>query len=159
MLKLAPAVTEAEWKDLAPGVRVLLKPADAVMLLAGRRAAGEVHKIAADLIAADLAPNGGSVQADAEFAFTVGCLVWGALDWEGVGDQDGEPLPMTEANLTLLLRQSLDIFDKFDREYVVPILVRDAEKNVSSPSLNGTSAAAKTTAVPVPAPAESAPTA
>lgn len=144
MLKLTPDLSP-DWLDVLPGVRILLKPAESATMLVGRTAASK-------------AMAAGGSDADAEFAFTAACVVWGAVAWEGVGDEAGTPLELSEDGLVRLLKQNFTAFDKIDRAYVLPILMRDAEKNASSPSLNGTSAAAKPTARRAQKPAKSAPT-
>lgn len=143
MLKLTPDLSP-QWLDVLPDVRIRLKPAESATMLVGRTAATK-------------ALAAGGSDADAEFAFTAACVVWGALAWEGVGDETGAPLDMSEDGLVRLLKQNFTAFDKIDRAYVLPILMRDAEKNASSPSLNGTSAAAKPIARRAPKPAPSAP--
>lgn len=142
MLTLTPDL-KPDWLTVAEGVRLLLKPAESTTMLAGRAAAGEVI-------------TSGGAPADAEFAFTAASVIWAALDWEGVGDAAGNPAPLTPENLTRLLAQNPAVFDKIDRAYVVPMLMRDAEKNGSSPLPSGTSAGAKATARPVRGSAPSA---
>lgn len=142
---------EPTWIDALPGVRIQVRPPEPTpMLLAARRAAGMVREA------------GGSL-ADVEFAFTAAAVCWGAIAWKGVGaaPADGEAasdaeIPLTAESLTAFLRQSPKAYGAIDADYVTPAILLEQEKNVSSPSLNGTSAAAKVTAGSVPASAKPA---
>ncbi len=110
---------------------------------------------------------------DPQFAFVVGCVVWGLLAWEGVGAPPPAPpaeiatdvealaawevenpapegdAPVTADNVAMLLRQNPTIYDEIDRTYVESIVRAAAEKNVSGLSLNGISAGAKRSVTPV----------
>src|SRR3989338_44327 len=77
------------------------------------------------------------------------------LDWEGVGDDVGQPLPVTPEGIDALL-EIWPIFEAFQTRYVAKGLILDAEKNVSAPLPSGPSAGATATARPAPG---SAPTA
>jgi hypothetical protein len=78
------------------------------------------------------------------------------LDWEGVGDEAGEPLPVTPEGIDALL-DILPLFEAFQLRYVSKGLLLEQEKNGSAPSPNGTSAGATGTAAPAPEPVASAP--
>jgi hypothetical protein len=69
------------------------------------------------------------------------------LAWEGVGDAEGNPLPVTHGAVTALL-EVWPIFEAFQLDYVAKGLVLEQEKNVSTPSPSGTSAGATATAKP-----------
>jgi hypothetical protein len=81
----------------------------------------------------------------------------GAREWGGIGDADDNPLAMTPDQATRMrtatdperptgtldaLLADESIFDAIDADYVKPDANRRAEKNASSGSPNGTSAAA-----------------
>jgi hypothetical protein len=68
--------------------------------------------------------------------------------WEGVGDADGNPVPVSPEGIDALL-EVWPIFEAFQATYVAGGLLLDAEKNVSAPSPTGTSAGATATARPV----------
>ena len=68
-------------------------------------------------------------------------------EWEGVGDADGNPVPVTPAGIDALL-EVWPIFEAFQAVYVSKGLLLDAEKNASAPSPTGTSAGATATARP-----------
>ena len=70
------------------------------------------------------------------------------LDWEGVGDADGKPVPVTPETAAALI-DVWPLFEAFQARYVAKGLLLDQEKNVSAPSPSGTSAGATATARPV----------
>ena len=78
------------------------------------------------------------------------------LDWEGVGDAMGQPLPITPEGIDALL-EIWPVFEAFQTLYVAKGLILDAEKNVSAPSPTGPSAGATGTARPARLPAPTAP--
>lgn len=133
MLNLQP-IAPPDWMDVPFGVRLLLKPADAVMLTAGRVAARNASEAGAD-------------DRESDFAFLAACVQWGLLEWEGVGEGD-DPAPINADTVARLLRQNVAIHDHLDREYLLPVLLREAEKNAFAPSPNGTSAGASPIATP-----------
>ena len=69
------------------------------------------------------------------------------LDWEGVGDGVGQPLPVTPEGIDALL-EIWPIFEAFQTQCVAKGLILDAEKNVSAPLPNGLSAGATAIARP-----------
>lgn len=125
MFQIQP-VRDTDWRDVAPGIRFKLRFGPTEARNAARRHVREVMKADPD--------------ADAEFAFVVGCLLWGAVEWEGVGapapdgEVEGEAATVELAelnagNLTALLRQRPDIYDDLDRSYVDEVVEALAEKN------------------------------
>ena len=78
------------------------------------------------------------------------------LDWEGVGDEAGNIVPVTPSGIDALL-EIWPVFEAFQTQYVARGLILDAEKNVSAPSPSGPSAAATGTARPVRGAAPTAP--
>ena len=78
------------------------------------------------------------------------------LEWEGVGDADGEPIEPSPEAIDALL-DVYPIWEAFQIGYVAKGLLVVAEKNASAPSPNGTSAGATDTAPPAPDDAPSAP--
>jgi hypothetical protein len=69
------------------------------------------------------------------------------LEWEGIGDAEGEPLPISPDAIDALL-DIWPIFEAFQSLYVAKGLLLDAEKNASSPVPSGSSAGATATALP-----------
>jgi hypothetical protein len=81
----------------------------------------------------------------AGLAFTRSLARAGILEWEGVGDAEGDPVEPSPGNIDAFL-DLWPIFDAIDRQYVAPALIGLDEKNGSSLSPNGTSAGATATA-------------
>ncbi|MCB1340628.1 MAG: hypothetical protein KDK24_06105 [Pseudooceanicola sp.] len=75
--------------------------------------------------------------------------------WEGVEDADGSPAPVTPDRVDAFL-DIAPIYDAFTSVYLVRWLTVQREKNVSAPSLNGTSAGAPTIAATATASAPNA---
>ena len=75
--------------------------------------------------------------------------------WEGVGDANGNPVPVTPEGIDALL-DIWPVFEAFQTRCLAPHLMLDAEKNASAPSQTGTSARAKATARPAKARARTA---
>jgi len=135
---------EPRWLDLGHGVRLHVGPLT-TSLMAAARSDPSVTTL----------PEGASNETIAvAMAKALARLV--VLDWEGVGDEAGEPVPGTPDGIDALL-DILPLFEAFQLRYVSKGLLLEQEKNASAPSPNGTSAAATGTADPVPASAPSAP--
>lgn len=148
MLKLGTPA-EAGWQDVLPGVRVRFAPIGIKDVRAARRA-----------VAAALQIDESDIESAGD-ALSLELLRRGILDWEGVGNAEGEPLtpqtpvpvfledglraldatdrPATEAAVELALRDPC-LFEALDRVYVRPWSLREAEKNGFAGSRNGTSA-------------------
>ena len=94
---------------------------------------------------------------DARAAIFAGALARRAVvDWDGVGDADGNILPVTPDGIDALL-SLWPIFEAFNLHYVSRGMLLDAEKNGSAPSPTGTSAEATATARPAAPNARTAP--
>jgi hypothetical protein len=78
------------------------------------------------------------------------------IDWDGVGDTEGNALLVTPEGIDALL-SLWPIFEAFNLHYVSRGMLLDAEKNGSAPSPTGTSAGATVTARPVKRSARTAP--
>jgi hypothetical protein len=134
MLKLAAQRHDPYWLDLLPGVRVKVRPVTVAAIIAARQAAADAIKTAG--------PDGLFV---GSAAFTRCLARWGIVEWEGVGNADGDPVEPTPDNIDALL-EVWQAFDAIDRLYVAPTLIQADEKNAFSLSPNGTSAGATATA-------------
>ena len=77
------------------------------------------------------------------------------LEWEGVGDDDGNLVPVSPAGIDALL-EIWPVFEAFQAQYVARGLMLDAEKNASAPSPTGPSAGASATAKHARKPARTA---
>ena len=80
------------------------------------------------------------------------------LDWEGVGDIDGNPVEPSPEGIGALL-DLYPVFERFQLDYIAKGLVLELEKNVCAPSPNGTSAGATDIAPPARTDAPNAPSA
>lgn len=137
MIKLSSIKSDPSWLDLIPGVRLRVRPITVASMLVAREAVGKVYR---DEDQAD-------VTARASIALVRELAHRGIVEWEGVGNAEGEPAPVTAETVDALL-DHWPAYDALDALYVTPALRRDAEKNESSNSPDGTSAEAPNTATP-----------
>ena len=133
-----------EWLDLAPGLRLLVGPLTTALMVSAR----------ADP-AIEALPEGTTQEALA-LAMAKAVARCAVLDWEGVGDDDGNLVPVSPAGIDALL-EIWPVFEAFQAQYVARGLMLDQEKNASAPSPTGPSAGATATARPAQAPAPTAP--
>lgn len=135
---------QPSWVEPIPGVRLLLRPLSTTVM-------GEARE---DPIMDGLS----EATPRRELSITLGKALarTAILEWTGVGDEAGEPLPVTPAGVDALL-ELFPIFEWWQLHYVQPALSLDAEKNGSGLSLTGTSAGASPTALPAPDDAQSVP--
>ena len=136
--------TEPRWIDLLPGLMIRVAPITTSIMAAAR------SDVSLDTLDAD-APK--EVLAVA-MAQAVARMV--ITEWSGVGDGDGNPLPVTPDGINALLN-IWPVFEAFQAQYVARGLMLDQEKNASAPSPTGPSAGATATARPAQAPAPTAP--
>ena len=135
MLRLNLA-SEPEWLDLCHGVRVRVVPCTSAIMAAAR---------GSDTVEALVAA--GASEAELALALAKAMAGIAILDWEGVGDADGKPIPVTpEASAALI--DVWPLFEAFQARYVAKGLLLDQEKNAYAPSPSGTSAGATATAQP-----------
>lgn len=132
-------LVDAQGEDVA-AVRVQFAPIGRIALRAARRAAGEVYR-EADLPEGDDAPLSTELLEAAGDALSDALLMAGIIAWEGVGDADGVSAPVTPDNVRLFLADPLR-FEALDAAYVRPFILKELEKNGSSPLPNGISAGA-----------------
>lgn len=132
MLRLNLA-REPYWLDLGLGVCVRVEPLTTALMVAAR----------SDPAVRGL-PEGTS---DDEIAVIFGKVLAdrAILDWEGVGDADGNPTPVTPEGIAALL-DIWPIFERFQMGYVARGLELEAEKNGSAPLPSGSTAGVKATA-------------
>jgi hypothetical protein len=133
-----------QWLDLAPGLRLLVGPLTTALMVSAR----------ADP-AIEALPEGAS-QEDLALAMAKAVARRAVLDWEGVGDDAGNIVPVTPEGIDALL-EIWPVFEAFQTQYVARGLILDAEKNVSAPSPSGPSAGATATARPARGRARNAP--
>ncbi|WP_428540039.1 hypothetical protein [Profundibacter sp.] len=142
MLKLNLSNKPA-WLDLGHGVRVRLLPLTTALMVAARN----------DQTIADLPQDATDEQSALVFAKALGRLA--ITGWEGVGDEDGQPVDVSPEGIDALL-DVWPLFEAFQTEYVAGGLLLDQEKNVSSPLPGGSSAGATGIAEPAKANARTA---
>ena len=132
------------WLTLAPGLRLQVAPLTTALMVSAR----------ADL-AIEALPEGAS-QEELALAMAKAVARRAVLDWEGVGDDAGNLLPVSPEGIDALL-EIWPVFEAFQTQYVAKGLILDAEKNVSAPLPNGPSAGATATARRAQGPASTAP--
>ena len=133
-----------QWLDLGPGLRLLVGPLTTALMVSAR----------ADPAIEDLPDT--ATQEGLALAMAKAVARRAVLDWEGVGDDAGNIVPVTPEGIDALL-EIWPIFEAFQTQYVAKGLILDAEKNVSAPSPTGPSAVATGTARPVRGAAPTAP--
>jgi hypothetical protein len=139
-LDLSP---EPRWHDMGGGVRFKLAPLTTAVLAAART------DPAVEALGEGVTPDEQALA----LAKAVGRIA--ILEWEGVGDEEGEPVDPTPQYIDAVL-DVWPIFQAFQIGYIAKGLVLAEEGNGSAPSPNGTSAAAPPSARPARAAAKSA---
>ena len=129
--------TTPQWLNLAPGLRLLVGPLTTALMVSAR-ADPAIEALPETATPEDLA-----------LAMAKAIARRAVLDWEGVGDDQGQPLPVTPEGIDALL-EIWPIFEAFQTQYVAKGLILDAEKNVSAPLPSGPSAGATATVRPAP---------
>jgi hypothetical protein len=134
MLRL-DLTSEPRWLDLGHGVRLRTAPLTTALMVASR----------SDPAVEALADTASDEERALVFAKAIARRA--VNGWEGVGDAEGSPVPVTPDGVDALL-EVWPIFEAFQAAYVSKGLLLDTEKNVSAPSPTGTSAGAIATARP-----------
>ena len=111
---------EPRWLDLGHGVRLLVEPLTTAIMLAAR---SDPAIVAA---AADAETSASNDDLARIVAKAVARIV--VKDWEGIGDADEKPLPLTPEGMDALL-ELWPIFETFQTKYIAGALILDAEKN------------------------------
>jgi hypothetical protein len=123
------------WHDLAPSVRVQLRPLTTALMVASR-SDPEVENL----------PEAARDEERA-LAFARALARRAVIAWEGVGDAEGIALEPSPAAIDALL-DIWPIFEAFQLTYVSKGLLLEQEKNVSAPSPTGRTVGATATATP-----------
>ena len=121
MLRLDPD-RSARWLEMPKGVRLAVRPASRQVMAEARKAAwaGTDPDDPDDLVAVGEA---------LAVALARGAIV----EWEGVGDPKGQPVPATPEWIDLLMEDPA-LFEAWQGRYVFPALGIELEKNASAPS-------------------------
>lgn len=148
MIKLNLSDRSEKWIDITDEARVKVRPFDAVVASFGRSyangripAVGEDEEV--DLSQESLA------------AFTIGAAQGAILEWSGVTDENDQEIPVSRDAIEAAM-QDKTVFAVFQSEYVMPWLLKEAEKNASTPSPNGSTAGVRNTAGDAPSNARNA---
>jgi hypothetical protein len=148
---------EPYWLELPRArIRLRVRPLDAAVYFAARnrgiRRAAELARQAEDLTSAGARVQDCPDLKDPDtWAGYVEYLVaqaygeMGVIDWEGIGDAEGNELAFTPALVPQLLRVH-QVAEEFVALYTAPYQRLEAEKNASAPAPTGTSAAGTPTA-------------
>ncbi|MFC3119913.1 hypothetical protein ACFOHS_22650 [Jhaorihella thermophila] len=118
---------EPRWHDLAPGVRVQLRPLTTALMVATR----------SDPVV-EAVPREASDEERA-LAFAKALARRAVLAWEGVGDANSQPIDPSPEAIDALL-DIWPIFEAFQLAYVSKGLLLEQEKNASAPLPSGPSA-------------------
>ena len=134
---------EPAWLDLGHGVRVQLRSLTTALMVAAR------NDPAVQALPEDACDE------ESALAFARALARVTILDWEGVGDAEGNPIPVSPEAIDALL-DLWPLFEAFQTGYVAKGLLLEQEKNASSPLPNGSSAGARNTVRPARASAKTA---
>lgn len=104
---------EPFWIDLLDGIRLHVRPATTAVIMAARAA------VAKEAVSDD-------VQRGAAFLKNLG--ISAVLEWEGVGDAEGNPAAVTPEAVSALF-ELWPVADAFERQYLAPALLLEQEKN------------------------------
>lgn len=107
---------EPRWVDLIPGVRVQVAPVTTTVVAMARRDAG----------AAGVAEDAADEELGIAMTRAVARRV--VVDWEGVGDETGKPLPVSPEGIDALL-EIWPAFEAFQRQVLTPHILLESEKN------------------------------
>jgi hypothetical protein len=129
MLTLA-IPTEPTWIDLPQEVRLRIRPVTTAVVAAAQSASlreAEALRDAGDPSGLDLADP--DIAKGLGFALMVKALArYAVLDWEGVGDGEGQPLPCTPDNIARLMDLD-EMATAFWRAAFAPVAAVSAEGN------------------------------
>jgi len=123
------------WCELVPGARLKLRPLTTALMVAAR----------SDTAISELPKDARTEQVALAMAKALARSA--ILDWEGIGDAEGNVIAVTPDAVDALL-DIWPIFEAFQSLYVAKGLLLDAEKNASSPLPSGSSVGATVTAQP-----------
>lgn len=116
MLKLTTRLTEPTWIDMLPGVRFQVLPFTASVMLQAREVARQVYVANADAETPDPAVSVSAgeamVRASARRVITA---------WEGIGDEAGEPLPVSPETIDAAMAHPA-LYDRFETLVFAPAL-------------------------------------
>lgn len=137
------------WMEVVPGARVLLRPADIELVTEAQSDPAFIEALGGDELPADdvaaLAMDHAQKQR-VGLALAIAMAKLAIIEWEGMGDENGKPVPEPHPEGIEALIRIPAFFRKFQRDYMAPAMDLAAEGNDSGASLTGTLAAVPTTA-------------
>lgn len=114
MLKLSSP--EPTWIDMLPGVRMQVRPLAALDVLHAREAARGIYLANAEAETKDPA-----VSVTAGEAMVRACARRAVVAWEGIGDEAGEPLPVSLEAIDAAMAHPA-LYDRFETLVFAPAL-------------------------------------
>jgi hypothetical protein len=113
---------EPRWLDLGNGVRLLVEPLSTAVMLAARSDPA--------ILAATQTESDATASSNDDLARIVAKAVARIVvkDWDGIGDEDDNPLPLTPEGIDALL-ELWPIFEAFQTKYIAGALILEQEKN------------------------------
>ena len=148
------------WLDLAPGVRILLKPADIELVAEAQSDPAFLEALGGDDLPADdtaaLAMSPAQKQRIG-VALAIAMAKVAIIEWEGMEGENGKPIAEPFDDGIEALMRIPSVMRIFQREYMGPAMDLAAEGNGSGVSPIGTLAVAPNTARPARRAAKPAP--
>lgn len=148
------------WLDLAPGVRILLKPADIELVSEAQADPAFLEALGGDDLPADDAAAlamSAPQKSRIGLAMAIAMAKRAILEWEGMEDENGKPVPEPFDEGIEALMRIPSVMRIFQSEYMAPAMDLATEGNGSGASLTGTSAVVRNTARPARRAAKPAP--
>lgn len=140
---------EPRWLDLAPGVRIQLRPVDVELVAEAQADPAFRASLGADDLPEDeiaLLAMDPSHKARVGFALGLALAKRAITAWEGIEDEKGRVIAKPfEAGIEALLRIPA-VFRIYQERYMAPAMTLVAEGNGSGRAPSGISGAARTTA-------------
>lgn len=156
MLTLKLPTTPDKW-DLGSGVSITMRPLGPGLIervhvelraIMTRALAGEDLLDGIPVTTAalpDIRSEAGE-EALRSLFFYISIAIAGIIEWEGIGDEEGNPIEPTPENIAILMISENAIFDAFRQKFAEGWGALEQEGNASGPLQNGHSAKAPNTA-------------
>lgn len=131
------------WLDIAPGVRILLQPADINLIMQAQSDPAFTESLGGDALPEDdQAAMAMSMAAKQRvgLALAIAMAKVAILEWEGMEDEHGNPVPEPFAEGIDALMRIPSVLRLFQQKYMAPAMEMAAEGNGSGASLSGISA-------------------
>lgn len=119
---------EPWWLDLGHGVRVHVRPCTTALVMAARAAVARGADPGIAEPSLDIPIDAVAKMGERTAAFVKALARLAVDDWEGVGDAKGKPAKVTPDGVAALM-DLWPLAEAFERQYLGPALLLDAEKN------------------------------